>query len=104
MVPVYAFGQSHLLSVLPGSGSFLETWSRKLRVSLSLFFGDWWLPLPRAIPLLVVAGNAISCDLIENPTEAQIEEKHAEFCQALIALFEKHKVAYGWADKKLVVV
>lgn len=103
LVPVYVFGQSHLLSVLPGNGSFLEAWSRKLRVSLLLFFGDWMLPLPRAIPLLVVAGPSIETSS-SNLSDEAVDAKHAEFCQSLIALFDRHKASYGWENKTLEIV
>ena len=108
LTPVYVFGQSNLLSVLPGKGSILgsmlEQFSRRLRISLSLFFGDFWLPLPRAIPLLVVTGPSLPCMQLENPTEEQVDLKHAEFCKELVALFERHKRAYGWEEKQLILM
>ena len=104
LVPAYVFGQSHLLSVLPGSGSLLEKWSRKIRVSVSLFFGDFFLPIPRAIPVWLVVGEPIACELNEAPSEEQVDRVHAVFCAALVALFERHKHAYGWGSKVLEIV
>jgi hypothetical protein len=118
---VYVFGQSHLLSVLPGcskyfcvvflffkitkgNGSWLEAWSRKLRVSLLVFFGDFFLPLPRAIPLLIVFGRPIQCVLNEAPTQEEIDSKHSEFCSALSDVFDRHKESYGWQHKQLEIV
>ncbi len=104
LVPAYVFGQSHLLSVLPGSGSLLEKWSRKIRVSMSLFFGEFFLPIPRAIPVWVVVGEPIACELSEVPSEEEVDRVHARFCEALVALFDRHKHAYGWGSKVLEIV
>lgn len=104
LVPVYVFGHSHLLDVLPGAGSSLEALSRRLRVSLMFFFGKYYFPIPRAIPLTVVMGTPISLDKVENPSEEQVNAAHAAFCAALVSLFDKHKDAVGWADKTLDIV
>ncbi len=104
LVPAYVFGQSHLLSVLPGSGSLLERWSRRMRVSMSLFFGEFFLPIPRAIPVLMVLGEAVPCAVNEAPSQEEVDALHSQFCGAIVALFEKHKHAYGWGDRVLEIV
>lgn len=103
-VPAYVFGQSHLLDVLPGAGSYLEALSRRLRVSLMLYFGRFYFPLPRAIPLTVVIGSPIRCTKSATPSEEDIEHLHSVFCKELVALFDRHKHLTGWGEKKLEIV
>ncbi len=38
------------------------------------------------------------------PSAAEVDAAHAGFCDALVALFDKHKAAYGWAHKRLRLV
>lgn len=104
LVPVYMFGQSHLLDVLPGAGSYLEALSRRLRVSLMFFFGSYYFPLPRARPLTAVVGTPIPCPRIPQPTQEQVLDYHARFCRALRQLFDENKADFGWSEKELIIV
>lgn len=54
LLPVYHLGQSQLLT---SWGS--EEFSRKYRISLIFFWGQWGLPLPRRHPIISLIGSPI---------------------------------------------
>ena len=37
-------------------------------------------------------------------TVAEVDALHAAFCAALVDVFDRHKGAYGWGHKRLVLV
>jgi hypothetical protein len=39
-----------------------------------------------------------------NPTQEEIDEAHAAFCEALTDLFDRYKMYYGWGHKTLNIV
>ena len=64
----------------------------------------WGLPVPFKVPLLFAVGDAISVQQCNNPTNEQVAAVHAQFCKALVALFDKYKHTYGWSHKTLRLV
>jgi len=77
---------------------------RLLKTSLILTWGRWGLPIPYRVPLLYAVGKPLRLLHVENPTPAQIEAAHAEFCRALSDLFDRYKFYYGWGHKTLRIV
>jgi 2-acylglycerol O-acyltransferase 2 len=104
LVPVYMFGQSHLLDVLPGAGSYLERISRKIRVSLMFFFGSYYFPIPRSVPITIAIGSPIACEKNANPSPEEVDVVHTQFSQALVKLFDDNKGEFGWGHKTLELV
>ena len=49
-------------------------------------------------------GDAIKCPKIEEPTQQDSDKYHGLLLKGYDQLFEQHKVAYGWGDKKLQFV
>lgn len=91
----------------------LQKASRKLRVSLGIFVGQFCLPVPHWRPLWTVAGAPLDMGPGMSPDapefEALVEQKHAEFTQALQELYETHKAQFfdgkrSWADRPLVIM
>ena len=91
----------------------LQPLSRKLRVSLGVFTGQFGLPLPRWRPLWSVAGEPLDMGPgldPDDPTfDTLVEEKHAEFTSALKELYNGHRAQFhdtrkSWADRPLVVL
>lgn len=39
-----------------------------------------------------------------SPTDAEVDALHGQFCDALVALFDRHKATYGWESKRLQLV
>jgi hypothetical protein len=91
----------------------LQPLSRKLRVSLGVFVGQFGLPIPRWAPLWTVAGSPVDMGPGLDPSDpafgGTVEEKHAEFTTALVALYEKHRGQFFdgkryWTVRPLIVL
>uniref|UniRef100_A0A914UQ54 Acyltransferase n=1 Tax=Plectus sambesii TaxID=2011161 RepID=A0A914UQ54_9BILA len=105
LVPMYNFGENDIYHQFPNPrGSKL----RSIQVYIKKMFG--FTPpllrgrgifnysfglLPHRTPITSVMGAPISVDRVEDPTEAQVDELHARYCEALSKLFDDHKTKYG---------
>jgi len=94
--PVYVFGEERTY------GTF--RWLTGLRMRLCalkvpavVFYGRPLVPfLPfRDIPLTVVVGKPLQLPRIEAPTAEDVARWHGAYCDALEALFERHKGKYA---------
>ena len=87
---------------------WVEAFSRAVQTSIVLFWGRWGLPVPFRTPLLYAIGAPLDGHLYQGgageDNEAQVDVLHAQFCDALVKLFDSHKADYGWAHKTLRVV
>ena len=107
LVPVYVFGNTKMFRrvELP---PWVEAFSRAVQTSIVLFWGRWGLPVPFRTPLLYAIGAPLDSHLYQGgageDNEAQVDVLHAQFCDALVKLFDSHKADYGWAHKTLRVV
>jgi len=103
LVPVFCFGASKIMKriVLP---KLFQELSVKLRASLVLFFGRWGLPIPFEVPLMYAVGRAISTQQNALPSTEEVDFTHNIYKLELLNTFEAHKEAYGWQDKRLVIV
>lgn len=68
-----------------------------------IFWGRFGLPVPYRIPIVGAMAKPIPVPLKENPTAEEIDAVHEELMQAMVKLFDTHKEAYGWGDKKLII-
>jgi 2-acylglycerol O-acyltransferase 2 len=104
IVPVYLFGNTHVLSVL--KTGILAVISRKLQASLTYIWGKWYLPIPRDCKLLYVTGQPLGLPTIAEPTQADIDKYHALYCQEVTRLFETYKENAGpnYKHKRLEIV
>lgn len=39
----------------------------------------------------------------ENPTDEEVEAVHEVLMQRMVELFDRHKAAYGWENKRLII-
>ena len=114
IIPVYCFGSTKLLRrlLLP---SLIEKISLLLRVSLVIFYGKGFLPIPFRQKLLYVMGKPIypgdsTVSAIEQGANSngdmdqQVDEMFAKYCQEMIRIFDRHKESYGWAHKTLKLI
>lgn len=85
---------------------FLEKLSNIFGASLTPFFGrfGWFLGPPRRSPIVVCLGDPVKCPKIASPSQEQIDEYHGQMLDAFQKVFETHKAAYGWSNKKLKIV
>ena len=102
VIPTYLFGNTSVLSALT-HGPLAEL-SRKLGVSVTLFWGRYYLPLPKAVPITNVRGRPLGLPHIPNPTDDDVNLWHAKYCDELQALFERYKGTNpGYKHKTLVI-
>jgi hypothetical protein len=55
---------------------------------------------PANITMLI--GAPIEVERVAEPTDAQVDAVHQRLLSEMEALFDRHKAALGWADKKIV--
>ena len=102
LVPVYLFGNTTSLEAL--KWPILAKISRKTGVSFTLFWGRWFLPLPKKVKLTYARGRPLGLPHIENPTDADVEKYHALYVSKLVELFDRYKKFNpDYADKQLAV-
>jgi 1-acyl-sn-glycerol-3-phosphate acyltransferase len=106
IVPVYGFGHTKLWTVIVDPLGVLEKLSDYVEASLTPFFGrfGWFLGPPRRVPVTVCLGEPVVCPRIQDPTKEQVDKYHQQLLDSYQQLFDKHKAAYGWDDKKLIFV
>lgn len=103
LVPAYLFGNTTVLSTLHWGP--LVALSRTLGVSVTLFWGRWWLPVPKPVKLVYARGRPLGLPHIENPTTEDVDKWHAVYCEKLLELFDNYKWANpDYKHKKLEIV
>mmetsp|Transcript_12380 Transcript_12380/g.33644 ORF Transcript_12380/g.33644 Transcript_12380/m.33644 type:complete len:136 (-) Transcript_12380:328-735(-) len=103
LIPTYLFGNTTVLSTLDWSP--LVALSRTLGVSVTLFWGRWWLPVPKPVKLVYARGRPLGLPHIPNPTPEDVDKWHAEYCERLLELFDSYKWANpDYKHKKLEIV
>ncbi|KAL3784967.1 hypothetical protein ACHAW5_010419 [Stephanodiscus triporus] len=89
VVPVYLFGNTSVLSVLRrGPLAGLSRWTG---ASLTLFWGKFYLPIPRDEKLLYVVGRPIGLPHIAHPTQEDIDKWHGVYCDEVRDIYETYK-------------
>ena len=89
IVPVYLFGNSSVLSVLTQGP--LVALSRKVQASLTIFWGKFYLPIPRDEKLLYVVGKPMGLPHILNPTQDDIDKWHEKYCIEVRKIYETYQ-------------
>ena len=102
LVPVYLFGNTTSLEAL--KWPILAKISRKTGVSFTLFWGRWFLPLPKRVKLTYARGRPLGLPHIEHPSDEDVEKYHALYVKKLVELFDRYKKFNpDYADKQLAV-
>ena len=102
LVPVYLFGNTTSLEAL--KWPILAKISRKTGVSFTLFWGRWFLPLPKKVKLTYARGRPLGLPHIEHPSDEDVEKYHALYVKKLVELFDRYKKFNpDYADKQLAV-
>mmetsp|Transcript_10079 Transcript_10079/g.24366 ORF Transcript_10079/g.24366 Transcript_10079/m.24366 type:complete len:165 (+) Transcript_10079:463-957(+) len=103
VIPVYMFGNTTVLSALTWGP--LASLSRALGISVTVFWGRFGLPLPKAVPLTYVRGRPLGMPHISNPTAEDIQKWHAIYCEKLKELFDAYKGRNpDYKEKDLIIV
>ena len=107
LVPCYVFGGTDFFHNLVTDDGLLAYLSRKMRVSFTLFWGRFGLPIPYSPRVSQVLGSPIPppvWDVSKGPIpEALIDELHAAFLKQICELFDTYKSAAGYPDAVLDV-
>lgn len=106
IVPVYGFGHTSAYSVVVDPLKFLERLSVFLDTSVCPFVGrfGWFLGPPRRVAVTVCLGEPVHCPQMADPSKEDILKYHQTMLESFSQVFDQHKAAYGWADKKLKFV
>ena len=104
LTPIYTFGESETYHTFTGLLP-LRLWINRFQIPAVLFFGEPWCPiLPRRdTRCLSCVGEPLQLPRIDAPTQAQIDEWHAEYLNALRVTFDRHKAEAGKPDAVLEV-
>ncbi|XP_053130279.1 diacylglycerol O-acyltransferase 2-like isoform X2 [Hemicordylus capensis] len=106
LVPAFSFGENDLFQqVVFEEGTWMKALQNRFRRILGfspcLFYGRGvtsihsrgFLPFPR--PVTTVIGGPVPVPKIEQPTRETVDLYHALYMEALLKLFNDHKVKYG---------
>jgi len=103
IVPCYLFGNTQALHCFSDEGRRMQWFSRKIKASITFFWGRFGLPIAYRTPILGVMGRHMTVPKVQEIDEKVVDEIHSEFIERLEEIFEKHKHAYGWGHKKLII-
>lgn len=113
LVPVFSFGEHVVYDQVqsePGSAMFRFQEALRRHAGMApviirgrgIFQYTFGL-LPHRLPVTVVVGEPLDVEKVQNPSKEEVEALHARFCEALRALYDKHKDKYnGGKDIPLV--
>lgn len=105
LVPCYVFGANELYNRYWGPRSLARKLSSKFRVSIAYWSGRIGVPfgfIPKKGKLVIALGHPIHVTKISNPTQEEVEALHAQFVEAIKALYDRHKYRMGkdWVKKR----
>eukprot|EP00040_Diaphanoeca_grandis_P027428 m.156137 g.156137 ORF g.156137 m.156137 type:complete len:338 (-) comp30976_c0_seq3:107-1120(-) len=110
LVPIYTFGISECFTTLTGD-SFdgpIGRFSRSSGIAFCVFWGQYFLPIPRAAKISFVYGKGVKAPKLpqgqKEPSNDVVDRVHAEFCKSLKTAFDLHKEEAGYADAELTFV
>ena len=89
VIPIYLFGNTSVLSVL--KKGLLASFSRRSGVSLTYIWGRFYLPIPRDCKLLYVSGKPLGMPHIPHPTQDDIDQWHAKFCNEVTRIYNQYR-------------
>uniref|UniRef100_A0A914CZ53 Acyltransferase n=1 Tax=Acrobeloides nanus TaxID=290746 RepID=A0A914CZ53_9BILA len=104
LVPMYNFGENRIYNQVENrKGTKLRIIQTKFKeffgFSPPIFFGRGIFQytfgiMPYRAPITTVVGAPIPVNQNSEPTKEEVDSLHAEYCQALIKLFNEHKTKY----------
>ncbi|KAL9183934.1 hypothetical protein ACHAXT_002020 [Thalassiosira profunda] len=104
-----------------GIGSTMMALSRKIGGGLTLYYGQYGLPIPWTPRLSMVMGDPVhpvlngktvanvsgdkrTCERVDNPTSAQVNELMERYVDATHRLFEQYKAMAGYPNDTLRII
>jgi hypothetical protein len=108
LVPVYVFGGNDFYHQIGHEGI-----SRKHQAALTLFWGQWFTPMPFPVKVSMVLGDPIlsasssdgtACiQKIPEPTTEEIEALLSRYMDAMRRLFDQYKAQAGYPNAELEI-
>jgi diacylglycerol O-acyltransferase 2, plant len=106
IVPSYVFGATDFYHNLATTDSWLAKLSRKMRIGVAMFIGQYGLPIPFAPRVTMCFGDPLQvrCWTGEGPIPDElVETLHREYIEGIREVFERYKAAAGYPDAKLEI-
>lgn len=105
LVPAYSLGNTGVYTPVFDGFGVMEKLSRKLQVSVFLFYGRFGLPIPRRTNICLLLGEPIKpCKVEDNPPQSSVDEMHELLLARITELFDTHKAAVGWGHRTMKFV
>jgi 1-acyl-sn-glycerol-3-phosphate acyltransferase len=108
VVPCYVFGASDYHFTWNGFLFQPREWLQKrFGVCFPLAIGYWGSFCPLPVKTTVAFGKPMTFEMKEkggSPLPEEVDAAHKQFCEALCALFDKHKKQLGYGDRVLEIV
>mmetsp|Transcript_23087 Transcript_23087/g.65049 ORF Transcript_23087/g.65049 Transcript_23087/m.65049 type:complete len:386 (-) Transcript_23087:58-1215(-) len=95
-------GTSEMFYIVTDPFGIMEAISRKLKVSIFLFFGRWGSPVPRRVAVTMCA-RVVQCSKSAAPSEQEVESLHDEVYGGLSRRFDAMKHYCGYPDRTLEI-
>ncbi len=106
LVPMWVFGGTDFFAQLATSSGWMSKFSRFMRAGLTVYWGRFGLPIPFIPPhgVTLVIGAPIRVEKLgPNPPKDRVDALHAQYIDAVRALFDKYKAEAGYPTATLNV-
>ena len=102
IVPAYSVGNTAAFSAWFDPFGILERVSRAVQASLFVYWGRFFLPIPRRANVTMLIGRPIVVEKVLDPTDAQVDAVHQRLLREMAELFDEHKASLGWGHRAIV--
>lgn len=109
IVPAYSLGNTAVFSSWYDKFGVMESLSRRLKVSIFVFWGRWCLPIPKRANIAMLIGAPIQASEFKKDddvdgTKDNVESVHQRILSDISSVFNLHKGACGWGHYEMVFV
>lgn len=105
IVPAYSLGNTAVYQMWSDSFGLMEWLSRKLKVSLFIFWGRFGLPLPFRANITMLLGHPVMpSKVVAKPAAEDIDSMHKTILDNISSAFNLHKGACGWGHRTIKFV
>lgn len=109
LVPCYVFGGTDFFHTLATSDSVLSSISRKLKMGITIFWGQFGLPIPFPAKVTMVIGKPIPPPAVKDLNDKEelsgaVNDLHETFMKAIVALFDRYKGLAGYPESSLDIL
>lgn len=108
LIPMYVFGGTDTFNHLATSDGFFGRLSRTFRAGFTVFWGQYFTPMPYAAKIAMVLGDPIvatpSGEKVAEPSKEQVDALLEKYIDALVRLFDQYKADAGCPEATLTVM